>query len=165
MQNCGRPQTTCNMHETADNRHYMQHSKDNRQRTTVSNHDTIRGRQHATYDKQRQTTRNNATDTTRRKGQRKPRGRRSRGRVPAPACFPRSHSTIEHSMLRHAAMAMPSAAMRTYAHAGRVARGARSRCTHLHPRRTASMPRSPDALFASAWLVASRIVGTSEGGQ
>ncbi len=83
-------------------------------------------------------------------------------RVPAPACFPRGHSTLEHSMLRHAATAMQTAAMRTYAHARRVAR---TRCTHLHPRRTASMPRSPDALFASASLFASRIVRTSEGGR
>jgi hypothetical protein len=60
--------------------------------------------------------------------------------------------------LINAATTMPTAAMRPYAHAGRVARGARTRCTHLHPRRTASMPRSRDALFASAWLVASRIV-------
>jgi hypothetical protein len=157
------------MHETTDNKRNMQrtscnmqHAKDNRQQTTVVT--MIRhgadNMQHTTRNGH-QCDRGKAATPTHRGAKVNvclPRGRRSRGRVPAHTCFPRSHSTLEHSMSWHAATAMPTAALRTYAHVGRVARAARTRCT------SASGP-ARDALFAPAALVASRIVRASESGQ
>ena len=152
MQNCDRQQTACNMHETTDNKRNMHHTTCNMhhsklQQTTDhrSKHDTIRDRQQATYDKQRQATRNHATDI--------PRHRGHLNRVAGAAAGESRHTRasraatahlFKHSVLRHAATAMPTAALRSYAHstcahAERVACAARTRCTHLHPRRTASM--------------------------
>ena len=151
MQNCDRQQTACNMHETTDNKRNMHHTtcnmqraKDNRQRTTVVN--MIRyAADNKQHDKQRQATRNNATDI--------PRHRGHLNRVAGAAAGESRHTRasraatahlFKHSVLRHAATAMPTAALRSYAHstcahAERVACAARTRCTHLHPRRTASM--------------------------
>ena len=119
--------TTCNMHLTTVV-NMIRYAADNKQ-----------------HDKQRQATRNNATDI--------PRHRGHLNRVAGAAAGESRHTRasraatahlFKHSVLRHAATAMPTAALRSYAHstcahAERVACAARTRCTHLHPRRTASM--------------------------
>ncbi len=141
----------------------MQHATCNGQLTTVVT--MTRGRQHATHDKQTDTngnrgrlrrrhTTNAQVNENRAAGAAAGKSRRRRASLAATAHLSTAcrdgHADCGHL---------------TCVHVGRVARGARTRCTHLHPRLTRSMPGSPDALFASASLVASRMVRTSEGGQ